>query len=269
MKKKWLVAVALSAALAGSSSVQAQFASSVVSYVTGTGFAANFTNSNAALGAPASSGSVTPFAPPFSNSQIMSIGTGGSLTLQFNTPIVNDPSNPYGIDFLVFGNSFFVISGGTGTNTTTSGAVFTSSISTKLEVSSDNVNWYTLNPSLAPTVGTFFPTDGPGNPLLPVNPLLASGDFAGKNLAGIRTLYNGSAGGAGFDLAWAQDEFGNGVFLPSANYLRIDVLSGRTQIDAVSAVPEPTATTLLLLPAALGLWRSLSFRSQSKGRFNS
>src|SRR5689334_13959730 len=145
MKKKWFVPLALGAVLIGSSA-RAQFASSVVSYNTGTGFAANFTNSSAALGAPASSGSTTPFAPPFSNTQIVSIGAGGSLTLQLNAPIVNDPANPYGIDFLVFGNSFFVASGGSGASTTTSGAIFTSSISTRLEVSVDNVNWYTLNP---------------------------------------------------------------------------------------------------------------------------
>ena len=43
-----------------------QFANAVLSYDHGTGFAANFTNANAALGAPASGNSVTPYAPPFS-----------------------------------------------------------------------------------------------------------------------------------------------------------------------------------------------------------
>src|SRR5437016_3496719 len=86
--------------------VRAQFANAVISYDHGTGFAANFTNANASLGAPTSGSSVTPFAPPFSTSQIVSIGAGGSLTLQLSTPIVNNPANPFGIDLLILGNSF-------------------------------------------------------------------------------------------------------------------------------------------------------------------
>ncbi len=216
----------------------AQFANAVLSYDHGTGFAANFTNSNAALGPPTSGSNVTPFAPPFSTSQIVSIGAGGSLTLQLSTPIVNSPANPFGIDLLIFGNSFFVVTNGSGSSARTSGAIFTSSGSTRVEVSEDALIWFTLGPSHAPTVGTLFPTDGIGDPGRAVNPALTSSDFAGLDLSGIRSLYNGSAGGAGFDLSWAQDGNGNSVELASADYIRIDVLSGRTQIDAVSVVPD-------------------------------
>src|SRR5215831_1561842 len=224
----------------------AQFATSVVAYDHGTGFAANFTNANAALGGPTIGSSVTPYAPPFSTSQIVSIGTGGFLTLQFATPILNDSGNPFGLDLLIFGNSFFVTTNGTGASARTSGAVFTSSGSTRVEVSQDGVSWYTLDPLLAPTVGTLFPTDGIGNPQLPVNPALGSSDFAGLNLAGIRSLYAGSAGGAGFDLGWARDGNGDPVSLESASFVRIDVLSGRTQIDAIAAVPEPSILAFLV-----------------------
>jgi len=82
-----------------------------------------------------------------------------------------------------------------------------------------------------------------------VNPALTSADFNGSNLSGIRALYGGSAGGTGFDLSWARDENGNPVDLQSASFLRIDVLSGRTQIDAVSVVPEPGASMI----AAIGV----------------
>src|SRR5689334_5100862 len=98
---------------------RAQFANAVLSYERGTGFASNFTNANAALGAPASGSSVTPFAPPFSTSQLVSVGAGGWLTLQLGLPIVNDPANPFGIDFLIFGNSFFVVTNGSGSSATT------------------------------------------------------------------------------------------------------------------------------------------------------
>src|SRR5262245_52079103 len=83
----------------------AQFATSVIAYERGTGYAANFTNATAALGAPASGASVTPYAPPFSTSQIVSIGAGGWLTLQLGTPLTDDPTHPFGIDLLIFGNS--------------------------------------------------------------------------------------------------------------------------------------------------------------------
>jgi len=230
---------------------RAQFANAVVSYDHGSGFSANFTNSNAALGAPTSGSGVTPFAPPFSTGQIVSIGAGGSLTLQLSTPIVNRPESPFGIDFLVFGNSFFVVTNGSGASALTSGAVFTSSLSTRVEVSADALTWFTLDPARAPIVGTLSPTDGIGDPGRAVDPALKSSDFAGLNLSGIRSLYNGSAGGAGFDLAWAQDGSGNSVELPSADYIRIDVLSGRTQIDAVSATPEPRAWALGLMGICL------------------
>src|SRR5215831_5026632 len=217
-------------ALAGLSFIpfiaQAQFASGVISYNPGTGFSPNFTNSTAALGAPASGSGITSFAPPFSTSQIVSIGAGGSLTLQFNSPIINNPANAYGLDMMIFGNSFFVVTSGSGSSAITSGAIFTSTVSTRVEVSADGSTWFTLDPSLAPNVGTLYPTDGTGNPFVPVNPTLMSANFNGLNLSGIRSLYGGSAGGAGFDLSWARDGDGNPVDLTSASFLRIDVLSG-------------------------------------------
>src|SRR6266704_1499941 len=130
-----------------------QFANAVLSYDHGTGFAANFTNANAALGAPTSGSGLTPFAPPFSTSQIVSIGAGGLLTLQLSTPIVNNPANQFGIDLLIFGNSFFVVTNGSGSSARTSGAIFTSSVSTRVELSEDGLTWFTLDPSRAPIVG--------------------------------------------------------------------------------------------------------------------
>src|SRR5690242_1124843 len=103
MKKFRLVpALAGFVLVASSSSSHAQFASGVLAYDTGSGFAAGFTNSAAALGTPASGGSITPFAPPFSKSQILSIGAGGEVTLQLDQPIRQDAGHPFGVDFLVF-----------------------------------------------------------------------------------------------------------------------------------------------------------------------
>jgi len=152
--KKLLSLSALVGLLAIPFIAQAQFASGVIAYNPGSGFSPNFTNTSAALGAPASGSGITPFAPPFSTSQIVSIGAGGSLTLQFNTPILNNPANAYGIDMMIFGNSFFVVTSGSGSSAITSGAVFTSTISTRVEVSADGSTWFMLDPGLAPNVGT-------------------------------------------------------------------------------------------------------------------
>lgn len=250
--------ICLALALAGGVLVplfsHAQFADAVISYNSGTGFAAGYTNPSAALGAPASGGSVTPFAPPFSKIQLVSIGAGGEITLQLDTPILNDPSAPYGINFILFANEFFVQSGGT------VNGLFYHLASALVQVSPDDSTWFTLNPALAPQPGQLFPTDGSGNPQVPVNPSLTLADFNGQNLAGIRSLYHGSAGGAGYDLAWAQDAHGNSVNLASADYIRIEVQSGVVDLDAVSVVPEPAAWELIAAGAAL-LWR----RRQARG----
>ena len=237
MNKIHLLLPAVAGVLAVSSPACAQYATSVISYSPGIGFAPGFTNSSAALGAPASGGSVTPFAPPSSKSQIVSIGTNGSITLRLGTPVVNNPSNPFGIDFIIFGNSFFSITNGnfSGGGITSGALGGNNTGATRVDVSADGVHWFTLNPSLAPTVDGLFPTDGFGDPHIAVNPALTTNAFAGLSLSGIRTLYNGSAGGTGFDLAWSQDTNGNSVNLPIARYLRVSVLSGKSEVDAVSA----------------------------------
>src|SRR5262249_8442525 len=96
-------------------SVSAQYASSVVSYVPGIGFAAGYTNPAAALGEPPRitpgtfGGPVDPFDPPYLRSQLVSLGAGGSLTVKFSTPVLNHPLNRFGIDLIIFGNAFFVV----------------------------------------------------------------------------------------------------------------------------------------------------------------
>lgn len=240
------IALALAGFLASVSSSRAQFASSVVSYTQGSGANVAYNNPNAALGAPTTFigyQNADPFNAPYSSSHLVGLGTGGSLTLQFNQPILNSPSNPFGLDFIVFGHAGFNITNGNYSGGgITDGSFYTGgTANVSLSVSADGSTFYALNPSLTPRVDGLAPTDASGNPFLPVNPSLTSADFAGKDLAGIRALYAGSAGGAGFDLAWA------GVPLSSANYLRLDVVSGVAYIDAVSVVPEPTTVSLGLL----------------------
>jgi hypothetical protein len=245
--------ICLALALAGGVIVPqicpAQYAGAVISYNPGSGASASYTNNpGAALGAPALGSSVTPFAAPYLASQLVGLGAGGEITLQMSTPIVNNPADPYGINFNLFANQFFISSGGV-----VSG-LFDHAASITVQVSSDGSTWYTLNPALAPQPGTLFPTSGSGNPQIAVNPSLTLSSFLGQNLAGVTSLYNGSAGGTGYDLAWAQDGNGNSVNLPSADYVQIDVQSGLLYLDAVSevqAVPEPATWGLILVGAGL------------------
>ena len=241
------------------STSHAQFASSVVAYTPGSGATATFTNDpTVALGGPAQ---INPygeptdvFDPPYGTGQIVSIGAGGSLTLKFNTPVANNPANKFGLDFIVFGNAGFIITNDFDFDTftfvgapATDGSLFAANDGlTRVWVSQDGTNFFLLNTNLAPTADALYPTDGSGNFQLPVNPALTADSFAGQTQTGIATLYNGSGGGAGYDISWAQDTNGNPVALNSIQYVRIEVVSGKSEIDAVVdavAATPPLITT--------------------------
>jgi len=252
MKKLSLVLAA--ASLFVVSTTHAQFASGIVAYTQGSGANPNYTNATAALGAPTTFigyQDADPFNAPYLPGNIVGLGAGGSLTLQFNTPIQNSAANPFGLDFILFGHAGFNITNGNYSGGgITDGTFYQGGAGTvQVSVSADGLSFYMLNPLLAPAVDGLFPTDASGNPFLPVNPSLTAADFAGKGLAGIRALYAGSAGGAGFDLSWA------GASLSSVSFLRLEVLSGVAFVDAVSVVPEPAACSLSLLGSAALLWR--------------
>ncbi|MDQ6630247.1 MAG: PEP-CTERM sorting domain-containing protein, partial [Verrucomicrobiota bacterium] len=84
-------------------------------------------------------------------------------------------------------------------------------------------------------------------------------DFAGKNLTQIRALYNGSGGGAGYNIGWAM-----GATLPGISYIRIEGLDGNRFIDGMAAVPEPATWALLLVGA--GLLLRQTHRAEKKSR---
>ena len=245
MKKISLFTLAWASFVVHSNAASTNFAERAISYDPGVGFAAGFTNPAAALGAPASVnpyGEPTdPFDPPYGKTQIVSIGEGGSLTVKFDDSIGNKSRNPSGIDFIIFGNSGFIITNDFDSSfnwigaPATDGSLFANNTGqTRVSVSRDGKRFYVLDP--APGVDGFFPTDGSGDPRLPVNPALTAADFAGLTLDGIRALYGGSAGGTGYDISTARDAKGKRVHLSSIKYVRIEVISGKAEIDALSAV---------------------------------
>jgi len=224
------------------------FADSVVSYEPGAGTQPRFRDPTAALGTPSQvnpfGDTTDPFNPPYGTNQIVSIGAGGSLVLQFHKPILNHPNNLYGYDFILFGNTGFIITNEFDLTTftyigtpATDGSIFSQNTGeTVVSVSRDGSHFFALNPEAAPVADGPLPTDGQGDPQIPTLPGLAPDDFAGATLDDIRTLYRGSAGGTPFDISWAIDASGRRVALPEIRFVRIDVLSGKSEIDAVSVV---------------------------------
>lgn len=187
---------------------------------------------------------------------ITTFNAGQSVTVRMGRTVYDDPDNPFGIDLNVFGNAFFAVTSGgfvddsTDLNTTTVGGVFSEPV--LVSVSPDNINWYTYSgitgDGLFPTNAYLWDaaaaawTDTEADPTLPVDPALASMNFTGMTAAGVLALYNGSAGGTGFDLSVSGFSF--------INYVRFDGIAGFSggEIDAVAAVraiPTPGAFILI------------------------
>lgn len=185
---------------------------------------------------------------------ITTLNTDAYITVEFDHAVENDPLNPFGIDFIVYGNSFFI---GTGemvyadTNMENyhinTGAIFSEPIT--VSVSPDLEEWYTY--TLGPYGDDYFPTnafawdrdaDEWGAELdwtKPVDPTLTASDFAGLSVADAIDLYDGSAGGTGFDLAESGFEW--------IKYIKVENLYAG-EIDGfsdVAAVPVPAAVWLL------------------------
>ncbi|MFO0857680.1 MAG: hypothetical protein U0640_10030 [Phycisphaerales bacterium] len=248
-----------------SAALASPFASSVASYAPGIGAPVDYQNSAVALGEPTRftgqsfgfPASVTPFASAFEPDEVVAIGRGGSLVLQFDQPIVNDPNNPYGIDLLIFGNTFFYADdfSPVAQNLWQPGGV--------VEVSQDGVSWTTV-PSVQadgafPTLGYVdevnpFGGDAglvPTDFTKPVNPNFA---WQGLGLSDLIAGYNGSGGGAGVDLS--------SVNLSSVSFVRLSLPANATiskiEIDAVSdvaAVPSPGAIGVLALAGVISARR--------------
>jgi hypothetical protein len=255
MIKQKLLVLAIASVLV---QVQAsEFADAVVSYDPGVGFVTGYTDPSVALGEPSR---INPFGeptdafdPPYGTNQIVSLGAGGSLIVEFKTPILNHPNNLYGLDFTIFGNAGFIITNDFDFTTfewigtpATDGSLFAQSTgATRVSVSRDGNSYFTLNSPDVRPVDNLFPCDAAGGVHIPVPPTVTQGDFAGATLETIRALYNGSAGGTSFDISWAQDQWGNSVFLPEIRFVRIEVLSGKAEVDAIATVARQSRSNRL------------------------
>ncbi len=205
---------ALSPALAGGP--DDPFADRVISYLPGANPVPGFTDASTALGSPERftgegvfPGVVSAFNPPFGLDEIVSIGIGGELVVCFDTPVTDDPANPFGLDLLIFSNAFFpdasypmgIVGGG-----------LFADLRGVVEVSADGRTWHEVT---GVTADGLFPTQGwldagpydavpgsmPSSFTWPVDPGLAAPDLDGLHHAEVTALYNRSGGGRGIDLA--------------------------------------------------------------------
>ena len=248
------------------------YADKVVDYTPGVGAATKYQTPDRALGEPSrvtsfagTDSEVTPFNPAWTTDQLVSVGKGGSITLHLGEAARDSVANPFGVDFIVYGNNGFIVSDFTlpESQWSTDGSLFNFDPpgKTRVWVSENNVDYFEL---VAPagassTIDGHFPIDGSGSFFQPIHPNQALGAFEGLTLSGIREVYAGSAGGTGFDLAWARLLDGSSAGLTSAGYVRIEVLEGKVEIDGLSVVPEPGMFGF----AALGGGLLLSWRRRS------
>lgn len=236
------------------------WADAIVDFVAGVGGIPGYGDPQTALGSPERftgegvyPSAVTMFNPAFGFDEIVSIGEGGSLTVRFDEPVIDDPSHPFGADLIVFGNGGFVDSSfpfGVIDPVTPTFGVDTMHVS----VSANGVDYFDLGAfsegfvpaqgylDVDPFSGT--PGDVPSDFTRPVNPALSAGDFAGLTYAQALALYDGSGGGTPIDISAAG--------LPAISFVRIDVPADPSgefsvELDAVAAVPEPSSVALIVV----------------------
>lgn len=150
----------------------------------------------------------------------------GYVTIAFDHDVVDDPDNPFGVDFIVFGNSGCTKTSSSGMTALDDparcllvGGGFPEEAVVEVAQSRDGP-WYSgagwrAGDGFAPTLGHMYdPANADAslydgnrwwgaktNATFPVDPRIDFSDCAGLTLAELCQRYNGSAGGAGYDLA--------------------------------------------------------------------
>ncbi len=240
------------------------FATSVISYDAGSNATAGYTNALTALGSAERftgegvfPGGVTPFNPAFGTDELVSVGSGGQLSLGFSTTITNNAAHAYGVDLIVFSNSGFLDTSWSDADPNNDGSgvvgsnpfVFGAGGVATIQVSQNGTDWFTASITtldLFPTLGySDYTTTTPGDLGMvesdfthAINPATALADLANMSFAELVAFYDGSGGGIGIDIASSG--------LDSANYVRFLNNSGEAfEIDAVAVVPAPGVLYML------------------------
>jgi hypothetical protein len=190
---------------------------------------------------------------PDGSNVITEISSGGQVTVKLGRKVYDDANNPYGIDLIIFGNSFCIGHSTIGDGTDLDSDILTGGLyghPTTVSVSQDGTNWFAFG-----NVATLFPdnayrwdetnhswTDEQLNPTKPLNPSVYAMNFSGQATANALDQFIGSAGGTGYDLKASG--------FPWIQYVRVEPQAGTyTVIDAIAAVnPAVVGDELSITP---------------------
>ncbi len=258
------------------------FAVEVISYEPGDGVGTDsitlqpFTNALTALGRPTvdTTGNgfdidpdwtipVVPVWPAYRATELVTIGQGGHLILKFGRRVYDDPRNPFGRDFIIFGNVLQTAAATDQAQTWVHDpeeVILTGNVHAEpglVAVSQDGTNWITFTDgpfadTFAPTLGRIYDPDDPvemtgwtnewwgvpTNPTWPLDPAVASTNLAGRSLVEVAQIYGHSAGGTSFDLGELDLPVDPDAGWKWIQYVRIKPIPGHgtPEIDAVSIV---------------------------------
>ncbi len=166
---------------------------------------------------------VLPVFSPWKNTEVYRVGENTSLVVRFDHLVMNDPLNPCGVDFIVFGNAIQRVGLGQywlngDPNQTIVGTTDLTTEAATVSVSQDGQTWYTFGTGpfadgFAPTLGRVYDPEHydptlennfwwamPTIPTYPLSPTLAAENLAGLTVAQYARKYGWSAGGTSFDL---------------------------------------------------------------------
>lgn len=149
---------------------------------------------------------------------VTTIDPGEYIVVKFDHPVVDFPDNPFGQDFIVFGNAYFLTTTTTYVDDsqninllrlTNTAVAYIEGVT--VSVSQDGQSWYTFENG--PWADDLYPTqayewdrenalwkDNEMDFTRPVDPNLGSSAFNGLSVADAIDLYDGSGGGTPFDL---------------------------------------------------------------------
>lgn len=219
--------------------------------------------------------------PAWGDGYITTFDEGDWAIVNFDAPVYDDPKNPWGLDFIVYGNTMFWGSGYVYDTTDHTSYTLTGAVNEEpvvISVSQNGSDWYTFNtvygdtlfptnpwvwdPDLYVSTGNGW-TSSENDYTLPVNPNLTLDDFDDISSYEAMLLYAGSAGGTGFDLADISAYYG--IDLDWIQYIKVEGTSSYSggEIDAfadVAPVPIPGAVWLFgsALLGLLGLRRKMA-----------
>lgn len=197
---------------------------------------------------------------PSGTNGLVVIEPGGQITVNMGRKIYANANDPYGVDLIIYGNTFFdnfsgavgLVSDTTDLSTVTLKNSASAGHQAIISVSQDGVNWftYTNTPTLFPDQSyrwddtNMIWTADEMNANKPLNPYLYTNNFASQTVASVLDQFAGASGGTGYSLQMSG--------LPWIQYVRVQALTNaslHSVLDAIAAVnPATVGDALSIAP---------------------